>query len=187
MIRAILFDCFGVLYADVRRTYYDRFPEHADELYNLNQQADHGFIDKPTYIDGVAQLTGMSADEIAQSWTSKLVFNQPLVEYIRTLKPNYTIGLVSNIGRDWINDFFDEHMLHELFEVVVLSGEEGITKPNPLMFERAAHRLNMLPEECVMIDDRDENCRGAEAVGMKSILFTSNNTLRNALDAIVQH
>jgi HAD superfamily hydrolase (TIGR01509 family) len=186
MIRAILFDCFGVLYVDVRRGYYDQFPEHADELHDLNQQADHGFIDKQTYIASVAALTGMQEVSIDQAITSKLALNQPLVDYIRhTLKPQFQIGLVSNIGHEWIDDYFDKKQRSELFDMVIVSGDEGVTKPNPLIFERAAYRLNLPPEECVMIDDRPENCAGAEAVGMKSILFTSNDELRRALDGCI--
>ncbi len=186
MIRAILFDCFGVLYIDVRRAYYERFPQHRDELHSLNKQADFGIIDKHTYMTGVAALTGASEQETTQALTSKLALNQPLVDYIQTMiKPHYKTGLVTNIGREWIHDFFDEIQLKALFDAVVLSGDEGITKPDPVIFERAAHRLNLLPEECVMIDDREDNCRGAEIAGMKSLLFTDFSTLQQQLKQLL--
>ncbi len=185
MIRAILFDCFGVLYVDVRHSLYERFPDRRDQLHDLNGQADLGLIDKSTYITSVTTLTGIAEAELTQAMTSKLALNQPLVDYIQTtLKPRFKTGLVSNIGRQWMNDFFDESQQRDLFDVIVVSGDEGITKPNPIIFERAAHRLNLLPEECLMIDDRDDNCRGAEAAGMKSVLFTSNDALWNVLQTI---
>jgi putative hydrolase of the HAD superfamily len=94
------------------------------------------------------------------------------VEFIkRTLKPQYKIGLISNIGQGWIQDFFDENQLHELFDVVVMSGVEGITKPNPLIYERAAERMGVSPNESLFIDDRPENCDGAQAIGMRSLLY----------------
>lgn len=182
MTRAIIFDCFGVLYVDVNHAYFSRFPELHEELYDLNKQADHGFIDRDAYTKAVAKLTGISEEETARAFMKEHMVNRALVDYIRTkLKPHYKIGLVSNIGRDWIQDFFDEHALHDLFDVAVLSSEEGITKPNPLIFERAAERLNIFVDEAVFIDDRQENCDGAKSAGMKGILFTSLEDLKASL------
>jgi HAD superfamily hydrolase (TIGR01509 family) len=171
-MRAVIFDCFGVLYVDVSQAYFAHFPELSVELHDLNRMADHGFIDRNTYIESVAKLTRVSLRETTEAFAREHRINQPLVDYIRnTLKPSYKIGLVSNIGRDWMRDFFDQHALHELFDTVVMSSEEGITKPNPLIFERAAERLGVSADECVMIDDAPENCKGAESTGMKTILY----------------
>ncbi|OYW83826.1 hypothetical protein B7Z17_05070, partial [Candidatus Saccharibacteria bacterium 32-49-10] len=63
--------------------------------------------------------------------------------------------------------------LDELFEVVVASGDEGIAKPDVEIYERAALRLGMLPEECVMVDDRPDFCEGAERAGMRAIQFST--------------
>ncbi|HMH70458.1 MAG TPA: HAD-IA family hydrolase [Candidatus Saccharimonadales bacterium] len=182
MINTLFFDCFGVLYVDVSHAYFSRFPEHHEALYDLNKQADHGFIDRTTYTQAVAKITGVSEEETARAFSREHVINQPLIDFIRgTLKSRYKIGLISNIGRGWIQDFFDEHQLHDLFEVVVMSSEEGITKPNPLIFERAADRMSVSPDECLFIDDIQANCDGAKQAGMQALLFTTNDQLREAL------
>lgn len=184
-MRAIIFDCFGVLYVDVSEAYFARFPELYDELHDLNKMADHGFIDRKTYIEKVAEITGISQEETARAFQKEHVANRPLIRYIKTtLKPKYKIGLLSNIGPEWISDFFDEHQLHDLFDIAVLSSEEGITKPNPLIFERAAERLGVLAEECIMIDDRQENCDGAKVVGMQAVLYDTNMTPEK-IDALI--
>jgi len=171
MIRAIIFDCFGVLYVEAKDAYFSHFPEHYDELHDLNTRADHGFIDRQTYTEAVAKITGVSVEETAKAFMKEHVINKPLIDYIRNLKKHYKIGLLSNIGRDWMQDFFDEHQLHDLFDAVVISSQEGITKPNPLIFERTAERLGVSPDECIMIDDIKDNCDGAKAAGMRAILF----------------
>lgn len=187
MTRAIFFDCFGVLYVDVSHAYFANFPQYREELYDLNKQSDHGFIDKPTYIAAVAKITGISEGETAAAFAKEHMINQPLVSYIRSqLKPNYKIGMISNIGRGWINDFFDEHQLHDLFDVTVLSGEEGITKPNPLIFERATRRICIPADETIFIDDIKENCEGAELAGMRSLLYTSPDTLQRSLRTLLE-
>lgn len=175
MIRGIFFDCFGVLYVTVTEAYFARFPELHDELYDLNRQADHGFIDRPTYISAVAKLTGVSEAETSRAFAGEHTINQPLIDYIKTaLKPHYKIGLISNIGRNWIQDFFDEHELHDLFDTVVLSSTEGITKPNPLIFDRAAQQMDVYVDEVIFVDDRQDNCDGAKASGMAAIVFENN-------------
>ena len=63
--------------------------------------------------------------------------------------------------------------------------EEGITKPNPLLFERAAERIGIYTDESVFIDDRQENCLGAETTGMKSLLYESNEKLTRDLAELV--
>lgn len=186
MIRGIIFDCFGVLHLDSNTAYFAQFPKLRQELHDLNARADHGFLDKATYLQEAASITGKSTQEIAVGIASENTLNRPLARYIETqLRPYYKIGLLSNIGRGWINDFFDQHQLHDLFDEVILSNEEGVTKPNPLAYEAAAERLGLPPDECIMIDDRPENCRGAEATGMKSIDFHDNEQLFSTLKQLL--
>jgi putative hydrolase of the HAD superfamily len=76
-------------------------------------------------------------------------------------------GLLSNSmgsGR------YDRDSFPELFDAVVISGEVGMHKPQPAIYELAAERLGLPAEECVFVDDLRENCAGAEAVGMTAVL-----------------
>jgi putative hydrolase of the HAD superfamily len=185
MIRGIIFDCFGVLYVDVSKVYFANFPEHHDELHDLNKLSDHGFIGKEEYIAKVAGITGLDAAKTAEAFRGEYVVNRDLIEWLKAdVRSRSKIALLSNIGRGWIQDFFDEHQLHDLFDATILSGEEGITKPNPIIFERAAERLGLSPEECLMIDDKQENVDGAIAAGMKGLLYISNEQLKNAVNAM---
>lgn len=188
MIRGIIFDCFGVLHIDVTTSYFSHFPALREELHDLNVRSDHGFLDRESYLNEAARITGKSVDEVTHGIAIENTLNKTLVDYIKTIpRPRYKMGMLSNVGRGWINDFFSEHDLHELFDEVILSNEEGITKPNPLIFERAAERLGLFPDECVMIDDRTENCKGAEAVGMKAIEFKNNEQLIASLEQLLKN
>jgi putative hydrolase of the HAD superfamily len=76
-------------------------------------------------------------------------------------------GLISNsVG----SNIYDQAVLDELFEAVVISGEVGMHKPQPEVFRLGAERIDLPPEQCVFVDDLRENCAGAEAVGMTAIL-----------------
>lgn len=187
MIRGIIFDCFGVLHIDVTSSYFSHFPALTEELHDLNVRSDHGFLDRESYLSETARITGKSVEEVAHGIATENTLNKPLVNYIKAIpRSQYKIGMLSNVGRGWINDFFSEHDLHELFDVAVLSNEEGIIKPNPLIFERAAERLGLAPDECVMIDDRVENCEGARLAGMEAIEFKNNEQLIDSLEKLLK-
>jgi epoxide hydrolase-like predicted phosphatase len=76
-------------------------------------------------------------------------------------------GLISNsmgAGR------YDRSTFPELFDGVVISGDEGMHKPEPAIYELGAERVGLPPADCVFVDDLRENCEGAEAVGMTAVL-----------------
>jgi putative hydrolase of the HAD superfamily len=76
-------------------------------------------------------------------------------------------GLVSN---SWGHGRYDRDAFPELFDAVVISGEVGLHKPEPEIFRLAAERVALPPARCVLVDDLEENCAGAEAVGMTAVL-----------------
>jgi putative hydrolase of the HAD superfamily len=76
-------------------------------------------------------------------------------------------GLISN---SWGRGRYDRSLFGELFDGVVISGEVGLHKPMPQIFELGAERVGLLPSQCIFVDDLRENCEGAEAVGMIAVL-----------------
>ncbi len=62
-----------------------------------------------------------------------------------------------------------------------VSCETGVRKPDPEAYLGAAGALGVAPSDCLFVDDREKNCRGAEAVGMPAIQFESAARLRAAL------
>ncbi len=91
-------------------------------------------------------------------------------------------GLVSN---SWGAGRYDRDVLPELFEAVVISGEVGLHKPEPEIFRLAAERLGVPPGRCVFVDDLRENCAGAEAVGMTSVLHRGADTTLPELERLL--
>jgi epoxide hydrolase-like predicted phosphatase len=58
----------------------------------------------------------------------------------------------------------------EVFDAVVLSGREGVRKPDPEIFRLAAHRVEASPASCVFVDDLAANVEGAREVGMTALI-----------------
>lgn len=114
------------------------------------------------------------------------VRNEALVAYVKQLHPRYRIGLLSNVGRGFIDDLFTQSELDELFETVVLSNEVGLAKPSPDIFRLTAERLGLSTDECVMIDDSINNIDGAKAVGMQGIVYQSLRQMTAELDVLLK-
>jgi epoxide hydrolase-like predicted phosphatase len=81
-------------------------------------------------------------------------------------------ALVSNSwGLDYPRAGWDQ-----LFDLIVISGEVGLRKPDPAIYRYAARGLGLRPEECIFVDDLPPNVRGAAAVGMATVLHKSAET-----------
>ena len=94
--------------------------------------------------------------------------DEEMVEALRLARAQgVRTGLISNsmgAGR------YDRSTFPDLFDGVVISGDEGIHKPEPAIYELGCERVGLAPSECVFVDDLRENCEGAEAVGMTAVL-----------------
>jgi putative hydrolase of the HAD superfamily len=92
-------------------------------------------------------------------------------------------GLISNSWGAGLE--YDEGMLEELFDAVVISGDVGMHKPEPEIFLLGAERIGVPPGECVFVDDLRENCAGAEAVGMTAILHRGADSTLPRLEELL--
>ena len=70
------------------------------------------------------------------------------------------------------------------FDGIVISGEEGVIKPDPRIFELLLSRYALVPEQTVFIDDNPDNAAAAHALGIHGIHFRSAETLRRELAAL---
>jgi 2-haloacid dehalogenase len=67
------------------------------------------------------------------------------------------------------------------FDGIVISGEEGVVKPDPRIFRILLDRCRIVPREAVFIDDNPVNAAAAEAIGIRGIVFRSPELLRREL------
>jgi putative hydrolase of the HAD superfamily len=86
-------------------------------------------------------------------------------DLIRTLRT----ALLTN---SWIQDEYPRADFAELFDVVVISCEVGMRKPERGIFLHAAQALGLAPAECVFIDDMKANVAAAAGCGMTGVLHT---------------
>ena len=188
MIKAIIFDCFGVLYHGSLSHLIEMAPEgNRQQVRDLSRASDRGYVTREEYLRTVAELTGSTPEEIEQAIDSNHVRNERLMNYLKELKPDFKVGMLSNIGEDVMARIFTQQELDELFDTVVLSSQVHMVKPEPAIYEYTAAQLGVHPEECVMIDDLIANVEGAKLAGMHAVLYTDTEKLKSELRELVAH
>jgi putative hydrolase of the HAD superfamily len=188
MIRAIIFDCFGVLTQDNWKEFWTSLPNEKlrSGARELSKKHDNGLITLDEFTDQLVKLTKKPADEVSTIFRDTgPVKNVQLIDYIKKLKFNYKIGLVSNIGTSWIDDELLSPNEKALFDCSIYSYRVGMIKPNPQIYLLATRQLNVEPNECVFVDDVTEYCRTADRLGMKSIIYDTFSDFKTSLAKIL--
>lgn len=75
----------------------------------------------------------------------------------------------------------DRFGLLDRFRGIVVSGEEGMVKPDPALFSLLCERYLLDPARILFVDDSSANCAGAESVGMHAHHFGGAAELRSRL------
>ncbi len=128
-------------------------------------------------------LTSAEVAELREDFWSGDRLDIGLLNYIRTLKPRYKTGLLSNAwtgAREYHRPWFNE----TVFDEMVFSCEEEAGKPAPEIYRRALTRLKVAPEEVVFVDDFIENIEAARALGMAGVHFKKGVEVRAELEKL---
>lgn len=182
-IRAVIFDLYGVLglngWQDFKERHFNGRWDAWESLRQLGQRVDAGEATDEEFVSAIAAATNESCETVRYQFEHTQP-NKELLQFIREELGAYKIGLLSNTSRDVLGGIFSASD-RELFDAIVLSVSTGLTKPDPAIFAALLKQLGVEASECLMIDDQERHLISAEAIGMKTVLFESN---QHAIDAI---
>ncbi|GLF95620.1 HAD family hydrolase [Streptomyces yaizuensis] len=112
--------------------------------------------------------------------------NAPFVGHLRALRARgLRLALLTNNVREWEPLWRAQLPVDELFDVVVDSHREGVRKPDPEIYRILLERLAAEPRSVLFVDDTEENCAAATALGIRSVLFTDTASAIDAIDAVL--
>ena len=104
------------------------------------------------------------------------------VKILRGLKRNnYRLIALTNWSAETFPIAIKKYKFLKLFEGIVVSGEIKMLKPFKEIYDFTLEKYNLDPKECVFIDDRLDNIRGAVRCGINGIQFESPEKLINEL------
>lgn len=104
-------------------------------------------------------------------------FLQWLKEW-KSQNPSVRIFSINNEGKDLNNYRIEKFELHKCFDGFVSSGEVGMRKPDPGIFELAMGIAKVPPEQCYYFDDRIILAQAAARLGMNAFQHTDLETTK---------
>jgi putative hydrolase of the HAD superfamily len=118
-------------------------------------------------------------DNLLQTFSDKAsykLFPEVLDSFEQLRRAGYRLGLISNF-EGWLEEVLVEEKAGDMFDVKVISGVEGVEKPDPLIYRLAISRADVEPGECVHVGDSIANdLEPAASVGMKVVMMDRSDS-----------
>ncbi len=196
MVRGVAFDIGNVIVRWNPRTLYSRiFPDPAQCDWFLDNVCT---MDWHTFHDAGVSFAANRAPLVArwpeyaeaiEAWERRWpeMFSGAIPETEAAIEALAARGVpmfgLSNISQDTLASTIAMSPAFARLRDIVVSGAEGVVKPDPRIFEILCRRAGMAPAELLFVDDSPKNTAAAEALGFDVHLFEDPATLRPALEA----
>jgi glucose-1-phosphatase len=199
MIRAIVFDWGGVILRTVepgwRRAWDARLglePGSVSRLFfdsDAWRRAQLGQASEDEAWTSVGARLSLSPEalvELRHDFWAGDQLDDELVQFIRSLRPRFKVGLLSNFAAS-LRPLLAQCNVIDAFDAIVISGEEGVVKPAVRIYQVAAERLGVPIAGCLFVDDFVENIEGARRTGMQALHFAPVEAARAELARRASH
>ena len=94
-------------------------------------------------------------------------------------------AFLSNSGPEVMAKVRTDRPIEDVFDVMVISCEVGLSKPDPRIFRYCLDRLGLAPSQVLFVDDRADNIAGAARIGLRTLRFEGPDALER-LRALVR-
>lgn len=177
-MKAVILDMYGVIVKDTGDGFYEfvnrTFPKlDVGYMYTEWDRANIGEIDskelfrKFGYTDSIAK--------VEEEYLNSIGINEDFYDFAKNIKKSYKLAMISNDISNWSAFLRKKYDLNKYFDVITVSGDLKIKKPNEKIFEYTLEKLGCAASECVYVDDRRSNLNTAKKLGMEPMLFNSRN------------
>lgn len=196
--QAVIFDFGGVLMrtedmgprTQLARSLGRTYTQLEDVVFNgpTGRPAALGELSAEQHWSSVAKTLQIAETEIPnfqdQFWGGDRMDSQ-LVDYIRGLKGHYRTALLSNAWSD-LRAYLEKHWkIANAFDLMVISAEVGLAKPDPRIYQLVLERLQVPAQRAIFLDDVLENVEAARSVGLTGIHFRSADQALTELKQIL--
>ncbi|SFF56813.1 putative hydrolase of the HAD superfamily [Halobacillus alkaliphilus] len=190
MIKAIIFDLDGTLlnrddslkiFISKQHDRLNKWLRHIPKeeyIQRFIELDDHGYVWKDEVFEQLMkefEIEEISLHELLEDYLyffkDSCVPFPDLLETLKELKQNhFLIGMITNGKGQFQMDNIRALEIDRYIDTILISDWEGVKKPDPTIFKRAAERLKISPEDCVFIGDHPDNdVKAARELGMKGI------------------
>lgn len=194
-MKAVIFDLGNVLVAyDHRRTLEALAEVSAatvDELWAIAHEIGHtlevGDMSGAELHELLVQRAGTTRDfeRFFTAFCSGMTPDPAALDYALSIQdwPDATAAVISNTNELHVR-WLDEHVAAlKQFDLVMMSNEVHLAKPDPAIFLLALELLDLPPAQTLFIDDMAENVDAAKELGMAGLVHEGWDRTRPALEA----
>ena len=185
--KAFIFDIFGVICGSLNTKWgkenLGNTPELLARFNSLAKEIDSGIKHQSDYYDLASTMVHKSPEKIKNEIESSFKINAELMEVIGKLKEKYKTAICSNSDAIFVKHMFQENglLLENYFDFICISSEIGLLKPSEEIFRYCAQKINVIPSECIFIDDVEDNVEISKSVGMIGYQFTNTKLFKDWL------
>jgi 2-haloacid dehalogenase len=129
----------------------------------------------PEYAEAIA----IYRDRWREMLTGEMPGMRQLLHELQTA--NYHLYGLTNWSMETFPAARERFGILQMIDRYVVSGAEGLVKPDARLFRVLLDRYHLQAEECVFVDDNPDNVAAANALGMEGIVFTGADSLRKHL------
>jgi len=184
MIKTVIFDYAGVVkksqelsldIVDLYKIPIEEYEKFTPQLKPIIEKFHKGLIGEENFwmelSDAMGKVMPENCGENAKKmYKDKFVFFPKVVELIKKLKSEgFRLLILSNMF-PYQAEIIKGINGCDLFDDVFFSCEKGLKKPDLEFYELVVREMNVRPQECLFIDDKEENLLPAEKLGMKTVL-----------------
>lgn len=194
-IEAVVFDLGGVLIDwNPRHLYRSLFEDEAEmeaflrdvcsPAWNLEQDRGRPFAEAIELLSAEFPAYATLIAAYFERWPEML--RGPIddtVEILRELRDAGRVRLfaLTNWSAETFHHALERFSFLEWFDGIVVSGREGLVKPDPAIYRLLTDRYGLDPGRTLFIDDVERNVEGARTAGLQAIHFECPAALRREL------
>jgi epoxide hydrolase-like predicted phosphatase len=185
-IRAVIFDLGGVLVRtedpQPRQKLAERLGMTLEELYVLFFESETarlatlGQATQQQHVEKMRAALGVSPEAFEQIWEQFWAGDRvdyELVNRLRALRGRCATALLSNAWDTMRAMVEQTWKFDDAFDLMVISAEVGLAKPDERIYRYTVERLGLQPQECIFVDDFSRNVNAAREFGLQAIHFKS--------------
>jgi putative hydrolase of the HAD superfamily len=144
---------------------------------------EEGALDEEAFQERFAGMLGVAPAGLIDGLFAGVGPDEAMIDAVRRAhQAGVRTALVSN---SWGTHRYPHELFEELFDGVVISGQEGMRKPAPRMYELGAERAGVDAAVCVFVDDLPFNLPPAEQLGMATVHHTAAETTIPELEKLL--
>ena len=157
----------GPEYEFLKEKIFCRWEDLDEDLISLDDYKKNVYDSLPKHLQNIAM-------SVLNNWEYFMTYSDGIISFIQELKQKgFKLYILSNMTKHFIEREYKFPILKE-FDGIVYSASIKMVKPNADIYNYILNKYNLVPNECVFIDDTKTNLAAAARFGIKTFHYEFN-------------